>query len=92
MNLTKRISHLFKQMLRLTLEIVGALVNIQGELIGINTLIQSMTGGYVGYSFAVPSNTVRKIFEDILEYGDVKRVYLVLEGCFKDLLIQNNLM
>jgi S1-C subfamily serine protease len=40
----------------------GALVNIQGELIGINTLIQSMTGGYVGYSFAVPSNTVRKIF------------------------------
>ena len=51
----------------------GALVNIQGELIGINTLIQSMTGGYVGYSFAVPSNTVRKIFEDILEYGDVQK-------------------
>jgi len=40
----------------------GALVNIEGELIGINTLIQSMTGGYVGYSFSVPSNTVRKIF------------------------------
>ena len=58
----------------------GALVNIQGELIGINTLIQSMTGGYVGYSFAVPSNTVRKIFEDILEYGDVQKGLLGVWG------------
>ncbi len=58
----------------------GALVNIQGELIGINTLIQSMTGGYVGYSFAVPSNTVRKIFEDILEYGDVQKGLLGVRG------------
>ena len=58
----------------------GALVNIQGELIGINTLIQSMTGGYVGYSFAVPSNTVRKIFEDIIEYGDVQKVLLGVRG------------
>ena len=58
----------------------GALVNIQRELIGINTLIQSMTGGYVGYSFAVPSNTVRKIFEDILEYGDVQKGLLGVRG------------
>ena len=58
----------------------GALVNIQGELIGINTLIQSMTGGYVGYSFAVPSNTVRKIFEDILEYGNVQKGLLGVRG------------
>ena len=43
----------------------GALVNINGELIGINTAIQSMTGGFVGYSFAIPSDIVRKIFEDI---------------------------
>jgi len=58
----------------------GALVNIRGELIGINTLIQSMTGGYVGYSFAVPSNTVRKIFEDIIEYGDVQKGLLGVRG------------
>lgn len=58
----------------------GALVNIKGELIGINTLIQSMTGGYVGYSFAVPSNTVRKIFEDLLEYGDVQKGLLGVRG------------
>ena len=58
----------------------GALVNIKGELIGINTLIQSMTGGYVGYSFAVPSNTVRKIFEDIIEYGNVQKGLLGVRG------------
>ena len=58
----------------------GALVNTKGELIVINTLIQSMTGGYVGYSFAVPSNTVRKIFEDILEYGDVQKGLLGVRG------------
>ena len=58
----------------------GALVNIEGELIGINTLIQSMTGGYVGYSFAVPSNIVRKIFEDLLEYGDVQKGLLGVRG------------
>jgi len=58
----------------------GALVNIQGELIGINTLIQSMTGGYVGYSFAVPSNTVRKIFEDIIEFGTNQKGMLGVQG------------
>ena len=45
----------------------GALINTNGELVGINTAISSMTGGFVGYSFAVPSNLARKVFEDILE-------------------------
>ena len=58
----------------------GALVNINGELIGINTAIQSMTGGFVGYSFAIPSDIVRKIFEDILEYGDVQNGLLGVRG------------
>ena len=48
----------------------GALVNTNGELIGINTAISSMTGGFVGYSFAVPSNVARKIFEDIIEFKE----------------------
>ena len=58
----------------------GALVNTNGELIGINTAISSMTGGYVGYSFAVPSNVARKVFEDIIEYGDVQRGLLGVMG------------
>ena len=58
----------------------GAHVNINAELIGINTAIQSMTGGFVGYSFAIPSNIVRKIFEDILEYGDVQKGLLGVRG------------
>lgn len=51
----------------------GALVNSRGELIGINTMISSNTGSYVGYSFAVPSNVTRKIIEDILEFGNVQQ-------------------
>ena len=58
----------------------GALVNTNGELIGINTAISSMTGGYVGYSFAVPSNVARKVFEDIIEFGDVQRGLLGVIG------------
>ncbi|BDU23271.1 Do family serine endopeptidase [Flavobacterium sp. GSB-24] len=58
----------------------GALVNARGELIGINTMISSMTGSYVGYSFAVPSNIARKIIEDIMEYGNVQRGILGVEG------------
>lgn len=54
----------------------GALVNTQGELIGINTAISSQTGSYIGYSFAVPSNISKKVIEDILEYGNVQRAYL----------------
>ncbi|GIZ08797.1 serine protease [Flavobacterium sp. UMI-01] len=58
----------------------GALVDTQGNLIGINTMISSMTGSYVGYSFAVPSNIARKIIEDIMEYGNVQRGILGVEG------------
>lgn len=58
----------------------GALVNIRGELVGINTAITSETGSYVGYSFAVPSNNTRKIIEDIMEYGDVQRGILGIQG------------
>jgi len=58
----------------------GALVNTRGELIGINTMISSMTGSYVGYSFAVPSNIAKKIIEDIMEFGNVQRGILGVEG------------
>ncbi|GEC73315.1 Do/DeqQ family serine protease [Flavobacterium flevense] len=58
----------------------GALVNTRGDLIGINTMITSMTGSYVGYSFAVPSNITRKIIEDIMEYGNVQRGILGVTG------------
>src|SRR5690625_4398584 len=58
----------------------GALVNIEGELIGINTAITSQTGSYVGYSFAIPSNNARKIVEDLMEYGNVKYAILGISG------------
>ena len=58
----------------------GALVNTRGELIGINTMISSQTGSYVGYSFAVPSNIARKIIEDLMEFGNVQRGILGVEG------------
>ena len=58
----------------------GALVNTSGELIGINTAITSISGGFVGYSFAVPSNVARKVFEDLIEYGDVQRGLLGVMG------------
>lgn len=51
----------------------GALINTKGELIGINTAIASETGSYAGYSFAVPVNIVRKVMEDLREFGEVQR-------------------
>lgn len=54
----------------------GALVNIDGELVGINTAIVSATGSYAGYSFAVPVNIVRKIAEDLIDFGHVQRAVL----------------
>ena len=54
----------------------GALVNINGDLIGINAAIASRTGGYEGYSFAIPSNIARKVVEDFLIYGSLQRAYL----------------
>lgn len=58
----------------------GALVNVQGELIGINTMISSNTGSYVGYAFAVPSNVTKKIVEDFLQFGNVQQGSLGVSG------------
>ncbi|NNK87897.1 MAG: trypsin-like serine protease, partial [Flavobacteriaceae bacterium] len=58
----------------------GALVNTNGELIGINTAITSQTGSYVGYSFAVPSNIARKVIQDIMEFGNVQNGILGVTG------------
>lgn len=58
----------------------GALVNTNGDLIGINTAISSQTGSYIGYSFAVPSNIARKIVNDIMEYGNVQNGILGVVG------------
>jgi len=57
----------------------GALVNLQGGLLGINTAIASPTGSYSGYGFAVPSNIVSKIVEDLLSYGTVQRGWLGIQ-------------
>ena len=54
----------------------GALVNTKGELVGINAAIASHTGSYEGYSFAIPSNIVRKVVDDLLLYGETQRGYL----------------
>ena len=54
----------------------GALVNTKGELIGINTAIKSNTGSYTGYSFSIPVNIVRKVVDDLLEFGTVQRAYI----------------
>lgn len=54
----------------------GALVNELGQLIGINAAIASNTGSYTGYSFAIPSNIVKKVVGDLIQYGKVKRAYL----------------
>lgn len=54
----------------------GALVNMNGELVGINAAIASNTGSYAGYSFAIPSNIVKKVVDDMLNYGVVQRAYM----------------
>lgn len=54
----------------------GALVNMDGNLIGVNAAIASRTGSYEGYSFAIPSNIVKKVIEDFLQYGALQRAYL----------------
>lgn len=59
----------------------GALVNNDGDLIGINTAITSNgMGTFIGYSFAVPSNIARKVYEDIIEHGMVKKALLGVSG------------
>ncbi|WP_439881367.1 Do family serine endopeptidase [Pontibacter sp. MBLB2868] len=54
----------------------GALVNLNGDLVGINTAIASQTGQFAGYSFAVPSSIVSKVVDDLLKYGEVQRALL----------------
>lgn len=57
----------------------GALVNNNGELIGINAAIASHTGVYEGYSFAIPGNIVRKVVDDLIRYGEPQRAYIGIE-------------
>jgi serine protease Do len=54
----------------------GALVNLKGELIGINTAIASPTGSFAGYAFAVPASIVKKVSSDLIKFGNVQRGYL----------------
>lgn len=58
----------------------GALINTRGELIGINTAISTLSGGFEGYSFAVPSNIAQKVFEDLVEYGSIQKGLLGIRG------------
>ncbi|MBM3911662.1 MAG: Do family serine endopeptidase [Sphingomonadales bacterium] len=57
----------------------GALVNVQGELVGINTAIASSTGAYQGYAFAIPANLVTKVVEDLKVHGTVQRGFLGIQ-------------
>lgn len=63
----------------------GALVNINGELVGINSAIMSPTGSYAGYSYAIPVNIVKKVVTDIVKFGTVQRAYLGLSMAQEDL-------
>lgn len=54
----------------------GALVNTNGDLIGINAAIASNTGSYTGYSFAIPVNIVKKVVNDFINYGEIQRAYI----------------
>jgi len=57
----------------------GALVNTNGQLVGINSAIASPTGSYAGYSYAIPSNIVRKVVNDLMQYGAVQRAYIGIQ-------------
>ncbi len=57
----------------------GALINTNGELIGINSAIASPTGSYAGYSYAIPVNIVKKVVNDLLKFGAVQRAYLGIQ-------------
>jgi Do/DeqQ family serine protease len=58
----------------------GALVNARGELVGINTGIFSQSGGYQGIGFAVPSLLARRVVEDLIKYGEVRRGYMAIQA------------
>lgn len=57
----------------------GALINLRGELIGINTAIATSTGSYQGYSFAIPVSLVKKVIDDLLEFGSTQRGLLGIQ-------------
>jgi Do/DeqQ family serine protease len=57
----------------------GALVNLKGELVGINTAILSQTGSYAGYGFAVPSDIVAKVYADLKQFGQVQKAFMGIE-------------
>lgn len=71
----------------------GALVNTDGQLIGINTAIVTRSGRYEGYSFAVPSNLVKKVVKDLLEFGEVQRGFLgvTIRDITEDIADENGL-
>ncbi len=69
----------------------GALVNKEGQLVGVNTAIISQTGSYSGYSFAVPSNIVKRIADDLMNYGTVHRAMLGISMAPLNEEIANNL-
>lgn len=71
----------------------GALVNARGELIGINSAIKSPTGSYSGYSFAVPVNIMKKVVNDIMEYGSVQRAFIgvAIQNISTDLMEKEDL-
>ena len=58
----------------------GALVNVRGELVGINAALESPTGTYAGYGFAIPTTIVKKVVTDLKEYGTVQRAMLGIMG------------
>lgn len=66
----------------------GALINTNGDLVGINTAIQSNTGSYTGYGFAIPSNIVNKIVKDFIAHGEVQRAFLGLNA--EDLTVEQS--
>ncbi|MDR1408226.1 MAG: Do family serine endopeptidase [Tannerella sp.] len=68
----------------------GALVNTRGELVGINTLIYSETGNYVGYSFAIPISIVKKVVTDLKQYGIVQRAMLGVAVSDLDMLKESS--
>lgn len=71
----------------------GALVNTKGELVGINAAIKSNTGSFAGYSFAIPANIVRKVVDDLKEFGTVQRAFIGvrIQNINEELAEENNI-
>ena len=58
----------------------GALVNVKGELVGINAMLYSQTGNFTGYGFAIPTSIMNKVVADLKQYGTVQRAYIGIKG------------